>query len=63
MTVTLGSVTVPSQYGFRVIMAIGAGAALVALGIAAFLPRRHPTDTTTDSRTATTAAATTPTTN
>jgi MFS family permease len=42
MTVTFGAVTLPSQSGFRVVMAIGAGAALVALGFAAFLPRLRP---------------------
>ncbi|MEU9885601.1 MFS transporter [Sphaerisporangium sp. NPDC051011] len=42
MTIALGPVTVPSQDGFRVVMAIGAGAALVALGVAAFLPGRRP---------------------
>nr|WP_310277963.1 MFS transporter [Haloactinomyces albus] len=54
MTVTLGSVTFPAQSGFRVIMGIGAGSALIALVIAAFLPRRHPTEAMSDSRTATT---------
>ncbi|MFC4563799.1 MFS transporter [Nocardiopsis mangrovi] len=42
MTVTLGSVAVPSVDGFRVIMAIGAGAALVALVFAFFLPGLRP---------------------
>ncbi|MFC3996016.1 MFS transporter [Nocardiopsis sediminis] len=42
MTVTLGAATVPSIDGFRVIMAIGAGAALVALFFAAFLPGLRP---------------------
>ncbi|MFD4192766.1 MFS transporter [Amycolatopsis thermoflava] len=41
MTVLLGPVTVPSQDGFRVVLAIGAGAALVALFVAAFLPARR----------------------
>ncbi|MEU8272038.1 MFS transporter [Sphaerisporangium sp. NPDC049002] len=40
MTVTFGSVALPSADGFRVVMAIGAGAALVALLFASFLPRR-----------------------
>ena len=40
LTVTFGSSTLPSPTGFRVVMAIGAAAALTALGIAAFLPRR-----------------------
>jgi MFS family permease len=37
-----GTAAVPSREGFRVVMAIGAGAALVALGFAAFLPARRP---------------------
>jgi MFS family permease len=45
MTITLGSVTVPSENGFRLVMAIGAGAALVALAFAAFLPGRRPVST------------------
>ncbi|WNF00435.1 MFS transporter [Streptomyces luomodiensis] len=40
LTITYGSVTLPSQDGFRVVMAIGAGAALIALVLAAFLPGR-----------------------
>ncbi|MET7637176.1 MFS transporter [Streptomyces sp. NPDC005438] len=43
MTMRLGPVAVPSQNGFRVVMALGAGAALVALAIAAFLPSHRPT--------------------
>ncbi|MFI0821014.1 MFS transporter [Streptomyces sp. NPDC021098] len=42
MTLTLGSVTLPAQNGFRVVMAIGAGAALLAFALAAFLPRQRP---------------------
>jgi len=45
MTIRLGPATLPSQNGFRVVLAIGAGAALVALFVAAFLPARraaHP---------------------
>jgi hypothetical protein len=41
LTFTFGGVAVPSQGGFRVVMAIGAGAALVALAIASFLPGRR----------------------
>ncbi|MGW9131890.1 MFS transporter [Streptomyces sp. NPDC055681] len=41
MTITLGTYTVPSQNGFRVTMAIGGGAAVLALAVAAFLPGRH----------------------
>lgn len=40
LTLKLGDVTVPSQDGFRVILAISAGAALAALAITAFLPRQ-----------------------
>jgi MFS family permease len=40
LTTAFGSVTVPSENGFRIVMAIGAAAALVALAIAAFLPGR-----------------------
>lgn len=41
MTVTLGPVSVPSQDGFRVVMAVGAVAAVAALMIALFLPGRR----------------------
>ena len=40
LTITLGSATLPSHQGFQVVLAIGAGAALVALGLVAFLPGR-----------------------
>lgn len=40
LVVSVGGDTVPTQDGFRVVMAIGAGAAVVALGIASFLPGR-----------------------
>ncbi|HEY3687033.1 MAG TPA: MFS transporter [Streptosporangiaceae bacterium] len=42
MTIGFGTATVPSQAGFRLVMAIGCAAALVALVIAAFLPGRRP---------------------
>jgi Na+/melibiose symporter-like transporter len=42
MTTTFGSVALPSENAFRVVMAIGSGAALVAFGFAACLPRRSP---------------------
>jgi MFS family permease len=42
MTVTLGSFSVPSQNGFRVILATGAAAALAAFAIAAFIPTKRP---------------------
>lgn len=40
LTITIGTATVPSPDGFRIVLAIGAGAALVALAIASFLPGR-----------------------
>jgi EmrB/QacA subfamily drug resistance transporter len=40
MTTSFGPLSFPSQDGFRVVLALGAAAALVALAIAAFLPRR-----------------------
>ncbi|MEU1803344.1 MFS transporter [Streptomyces sp. NPDC019937] len=42
MTTTLGSVALPAQNGFRVVMAVGAGAALLAFVLAAFLPGQRP---------------------
>jgi MFS family permease len=42
LTITVGTAVVPALDGFRVVLAIGAGAALVALAIAAFLPGRKP---------------------
>ncbi|MFF4084104.1 MFS transporter [Streptomyces sp. NPDC001777] len=41
MTTSFGPLTVPSRSGFRTVMAIGAGAALVALVFAFLLPGRH----------------------
>lgn len=48
MTITLGSAVLPSQNAFRVILAICAGAALLAVVIAAFLPGRRATATRAD---------------
>jgi MFS family permease len=49
LTMSLGSVTVPSQNGFRLILGLGGVAALGALAIAAFIPtaaaRRGPSTT------------------
>ncbi len=45
MTVSFGPVTAPSANSFRVIMAIGAGAAIVALALAAFIPGRRQSAT------------------
>ncbi|MEU9639549.1 MFS transporter [Streptomyces tendae] len=42
MTVSFGPAEVASQNGFRTVMAIGAGAALLALAIASFIPRQRP---------------------
>ena len=51
MTIDLGGYALPSENGFKTVMAIGAGAALLAFAIASFIPRPHA---------ATTAAATAP---
>jgi MFS family permease len=42
LTVHFGPATLPAQSGFRVVLAMGSGAALIALAIAAFLPRHTP---------------------
>lgn len=42
MTTPFGPVSVPSENGFRTVMIIGAGAALVALAFASFLPGKRP---------------------
>ncbi|NJP44653.1 MFS transporter [Actinacidiphila epipremni] len=41
MTLTFGAARLPSQNGFRTVMAIGAGAALLALALASFIPARR----------------------
>jgi MFS family permease len=41
ITITVGGVTVPSQNAFRVVLAVGAGAALLALVITSFIPGRQ----------------------
>jgi MFS family permease len=41
MTTTFGSASLPSENGFKVVMAVGSGAALLALVVAAFIPRRR----------------------
>lgn len=46
LTITLGQAVLPSQNGFRLIMGIAAGASVLALSIAAFLPPRRPRVTT-----------------
>ncbi|RPE37513.1 EmrB/QacA subfamily drug resistance transporter [Streptomyces sp. Ag109_O5-1] len=45
MTISLGGHTLPSENGFKVVMAIGAGAAALAFVLASFLPGRRPADT------------------
>ncbi|MGW0993391.1 MFS transporter [Streptomyces sp. NPDC002523] len=40
MTTTFGTVELPSENGFKVVMAVGSGAAVLALLVAAFIPRR-----------------------
>ncbi|MEV7794630.1 MFS transporter [Streptomyces sp. NPDC087512] len=42
MTVSLGGFALPSEDAFKVVMAIGAGAALLAFAIASFIPRHRP---------------------
>ncbi|MFD7405154.1 MFS transporter [Streptomyces sp. NPDC059866] len=42
MTINLGPVALPSQEGFRTVLAIGAGAALLAFAVASFIPRGRP---------------------
>ncbi|MEU8632087.1 MFS transporter [Amycolatopsis sp. NPDC048633] len=42
LTVRLGPVELPSQNGFRLVLGMGSAAALIALAVAAFLPRHTP---------------------
>ncbi|WP_217169250.1 MFS transporter [Streptomyces sp. AC512_CC834] len=42
MTIDLGGFAVPSESSFKVVMALGAGAALLAFAIASFIPRHRP---------------------
>ncbi|MEV7994061.1 MFS transporter [Streptomyces sp. NPDC086077] len=42
MTTTFGSFALPSREGFRTVLAVGAGAALLAFVVASFLPRQNP---------------------
>lgn len=39
MTMSMGSSTIPTESAFQVVMGIGAGAAVIAFALAAFLPR------------------------
>jgi hypothetical protein len=41
MTTDFGGHPLPAENGFKVVMAIGAGSALLAFVIASFIPRRH----------------------
>ncbi|MQY36338.1 Multidrug resistance protein 3 [Streptomyces sp. RB17] len=42
LTISLGGHALPSENGFKVVMAIGAGAAILAFALASFLPRPRP---------------------
>ncbi|MFJ9565749.1 MFS transporter [Streptomyces fuscichromogenes] len=42
LTISLGGATLPSENGFKVVMALGAGAAVLAFVLASFLPGRRP---------------------
>ncbi|MFE6820942.1 MFS transporter [Streptomyces sp. NPDC057690] len=42
MTIMLGPAALPSENGFRTVMIVGCGAALLALGVASFIPRQVP---------------------
>jgi len=65
MTTDFGGTALPSENGFKTVLAIGAGAALVAFAIASFIPGRHattegtaPEAPTTEQKTLTPAPAT-----
>ncbi|MDT9697102.1 MFS transporter [Streptomyces sp. P17] len=45
MTTDLGGYALPSEKGFQVVLAVGAGAALLAFAVASFIPRRRPAAT------------------
>ncbi|MFF8032604.1 MFS transporter [Streptomyces sp. NPDC016626] len=44
MTTRFGTYALPGEDGFRTVLALGAGAALVGFAIAAFIPHRRPAD-------------------
>ncbi|MFD5268167.1 MFS transporter [Streptomyces sp. NPDC058335] len=46
MTTPFGTVALPSENGFKVVMAVGSGAAVLAVLVAAFIPRRRTGDAT-----------------
>ncbi|MEV7098660.1 MFS transporter [Amycolatopsis sp. NPDC051045] len=45
LTISFGPATLPSQNGFRLVLGMGSAAALIALAVAAFLPRQAPVAT------------------
>jgi MFS family permease len=45
LTIQFGPVALPSEGGFRLVLAMGSAAALIALAVAAFLPGRTPAAT------------------
>ncbi|WP_230196965.1 MFS transporter [Streptomyces coriariae] len=45
LTTTFGGTALPSENGFKVVMAVGSGAALLALAVAAFIPRQRTAGT------------------
>ncbi|MDX2676549.1 MFS transporter [Streptomyces sp. NY05-11A] len=45
MTTTFGATALPSENGFKVVMAVGSGTALLALLVAAFIPRQRTAGT------------------
>ncbi|MFI7299619.1 MFS transporter [Streptomyces sp. NPDC050121] len=47
LTTTFGATALPSENGFKVVMAVGSGAALLALLVAAFIPRQRTAGTDT----------------
>jgi MFS family permease len=57
MTTAFGPAALPSQNGFRTVMAAGAGAAVVAFAVASFLPRHRPRPSTAAPATAAEAGA------
>jgi len=44
MTTSLGGHALPSENGFKVVLALGAGSAVLAFLLASFLPRHRPAD-------------------
>ncbi|MDX3244467.1 MFS transporter [Streptomyces sp. ME18-1-4] len=47
LTTTFGATALPSENGFKVVMAVGSGAAILALLVAAFIPRQRTAGTDT----------------